>query len=102
MQLILTTIDCLPLAAVRASSHFVLASVPQGGHLGWFDGPLIGSQRHHRWHTKPVMEFLRGAITDLRKEYDLRPVEVSIDQQGWHRCEGAAWKVIDDHEVELA
>ncbi|WVQ99593.1 hypothetical protein IAU59_006729 [Kwoniella sp. CBS 9459] len=59
--------DFLPYQSVQESTHFVLATVPQGGHLGWFDGPYSGpgELRHRRWHVKPTLEFLRAIIADL-------------------------------------
>ncbi|WVF71276.1 hypothetical protein IAT40_006079 [Kwoniella sp. CBS 6097] len=59
--------DFLPYQSVQDSTHFVLATVPQGGHLGWFEGPYIGPGeiRHRRWHVKPTIEFLRAIVDEL-------------------------------------
>lgn len=85
--------DCLPYTAINASSHFVLATVPHGGHLGWFDGPLFGPNKHSRWHVRPVIEFLTGAFNSLK--YELEPLEVK-DVDGWKYSEGTGWKVVED------
>lgn len=53
-----------------------LAVTGGGGHLGWFDGPLIGAEkteeneaeekcRTSRWIRKPIAEFLTAAARDL-------------------------------------
>lgn len=87
--------DCLPYAAVEASTHLVLATVPHGGHLGWFEGSLTGSDHHQRWHVKPVLEFLKGVIDDLVPSTPgveaLKVKEVG----GWKWAEGAGWQVVN-------
>jgi hypothetical protein len=93
--------DCLPYTAVRSSSHFVLGNIPHGGHLGWFDGPLTGPDRHRRWHTQPTMEFFRGVLCDLVYPCDDKTpsLERNIDYDGWSWTEGTKWKVIAEFEV---
>ncbi|WVR06945.1 hypothetical protein IAU60_003981 [Kwoniella sp. DSM 27419] len=84
--------DCLPFSAVRESTHFVLATVPQGGHLGWFDGPLFGPDRHRRWHVRPVLEFLRNVVSELP---DLKLEPVVVRRQGRMFWAGeAGWEVV--------
>ncbi|WWC89242.1 uncharacterized protein L201_004161 [Kwoniella dendrophila CBS 6074] len=60
---------CLPYKAIRESSHCVLATVPQGGHLGWFEGPLTGKDKHKRWHVKPTIEFLTAILESHLPEH---------------------------------
>lgn len=89
----LTDADCLPFAAVEASTHLVLAAVPHGGHLGWFEGSLTGNDRHKRWHVKPVLEFLQGALDELvPMSPKLEPLDVK-EVGGWKWAEGAGWQV---------
>jgi hypothetical protein len=85
--------DCLPYTAITASSHFVLAAVPRGGHLGRFNGPLFGPERHNRWHVRPVLEFLTGALDSLK--YEMEPLEVK-DVGRWKYAEGTGWMVVED------
>lgn len=87
------TSDCLPYSAIKASSHFVLATVPHGGHLGWFDGPLLGPDHHSRWHVKPVIEFLTGALNSLK--YEMDPLQVK-NVDGWKCAEETGWMVVED------
>lgn len=89
--------DCLPYTAIEASSHLVLAAVPHGGHLGWFDGSLFGPDRHRRWHVKPVLEFLRGALDELGDKSACEPLEVK-EVGGWKWAEGAGWQLV--HPLE--
>jgi len=86
-------LDCLPYPAITASSHFVLATVPHGGHLGWFNGPLFGPDSHSRWHVKPVIEFLTGALDSLK--YEMGPLQVK-EVGGWKYAEGTGWMVVED------
>ena len=88
--------DCLPYTAITASSHFVLAAVPHGGHLGWFDGPLFGPDKHRRWHVRPVIEFLTGALNSL--QYEMEPLTVK-EAGGWKYAEGTGWMVVEDTYV---
>ncbi|ORY20635.1 alpha/beta hydrolase protein [Naematelia encephala] len=88
--------DCLPYPAVRESSHFVLAAVPHGGHLGWFNGPLFGPDRHRRWHVQPTLEFLRGVLTDIPAE-PLPALEVKKDGD-WCWAGGASWNLVNEQE----
>ena len=93
--------DCLPYVAVESSSHFVLATVPHGGHLGWWDGPLTGPDRHRRWHTRPVVEFFRGLLNDIVYAGDgkMPTLERHIDYDGWSCVEGTRWKVMAEFEL---
>ncbi|ODN94221.1 anon-23da protein [Cryptococcus wingfieldii CBS 7118] len=93
--------DCLPFSAIRSSSHMVLAGVPQGGHLGWFDGPLFGPERHRRWHVRPIIEFLRGVIQTLPKsasEKALPVIKVVEKENGWCWVRDVGWRVLDEDE----
>ncbi|WWD17204.1 hypothetical protein CI109_101642 [Kwoniella shandongensis] len=93
--------DCLPYAAVHASSHFVLAAVPQGGHLGWFEGPLTGPDRHRRWHVKPVLEFFRGVLQNLPEpRANIKRMEVR-KAGDWNWVGDVGWKLVDE-QVECA
>lgn len=92
--------DCLPFQTVKNSSHFVLAAVPYGGHLGWFNGPFTGKDRHRRWHTRPVLEFLRASV-DLPWK-GVEKVNV-VQKEGWSWSGGIGWRVVDDgKQAELA
>lgn len=90
--------DCLPYTAITASSHFVLATVPHGGHLGWFDGPLLGPLKHRRWHVRPVIEFLTGALNSLDAGFKV-PALVVKESGGWKYAEGTGWMVVEDVSV---
>ncbi|WVQ81757.1 hypothetical protein IAT38_003882 [Cryptococcus sp. DSM 104549] len=91
--------DCLPYPAIRASSHLVLAAVPQGGHLGWFDGPLTGPERHRRWHVRPIIEFLRGAVQELQPlPKEVAGAEVRKGEDGWCFVGEVGWRVVGDEE----
>jgi predicted alpha/beta-fold hydrolase len=85
--------DCLPYTAITASSHFVLAAVPHGGYLGWFNGPLLGPDKHSRWHVRPVIEFLTGALNSLK--YEIEPLVVK-ESGGWKFAEETGWMVVED------
>lgn len=92
---------CLPYTAVQSSSHFVLATIPHGGHLGWWDGPLTGPDRHRRWHTRPTMEFFRGVLNDVVYASDdkIPMLDRHVDYDGWSCVDGTKWKVIAEFEV---
>lgn len=103
----LTRSDCLPFNAIESSSHLVLAAVPHGGHLGWFDGDLFGPDRHRRWHVKPVLEFLQGALDELGSQSSgsagsCEPLQVK-EAGGWKWAEGAGWQVAHplDNKVKM-
>ena len=85
--------DCLPYTAIESSSHLVLAAVPHGGHLGWFDGSLLGPDRHKRWHVKPVLEFFQGALDELGSAGGSEVLEVK-EVGGWKWAEGVGWQVV--------
>ncbi|KAK8864489.1 hypothetical protein IAR55_001739 [Kwoniella newhampshirensis] len=89
--------DLLPYAAVHASTHFVLATVPQGGHLGWFDGPLTGPDRHRRWHIRPVLEFLKGIMQNLPERTPMTNERIEVKTEGdWNTVGDVKWKVMDE------
>jgi hypothetical protein len=89
-------IECLPYDTISGSSHFALAAVPHGGHLGWFDGPLTGPEKHRRWHVRPTLEFLTGALNELDAPSECTVPLVIKDQGGWKWADGIGWKVVDD------
>ena len=84
--------ECLPYQTVQTSTHFVLAAVPHGGHLAWFDGPWSGPDRHRRWHVRPVLEFLRAAM-ELPND-PVVPLQV-VEKEGWFWSGDAGWKVVE-------
>ncbi|WVO16146.1 hypothetical protein L204_103816 [Cryptococcus depauperatus] len=93
--------DSLPYAAIRNSSHMVLAEVPQGGHLGWFDGPFLGPDKHRRWHVRPIVEFLRGAIQELpisSSEKALKDIVVRKKKDGWCWVDEVGWRIVREEE----
>lgn len=112
--------DCIPYHSIEKSSHFVLAIVPRGGHLGWFDGPWSGPQVHRRWHMQPISEYFRAALLDVRAKADgapaptdpwYAPVEVDRDDDEWMWVRGVVdadtgarvgWKVVAEGEREAA
>ena len=66
--------------------------------MGWFDGDLFGPDRHRRWHVKPVLEFLQGALDELSSASSTlgsgscEPLQVK-EVGGWKWAEGAGWQV---------
>ncbi|WWC70080.1 uncharacterized protein I206_104026 [Kwoniella pini CBS 10737] len=93
---------CLPYKAIRQSTHFVLATISQGGHLGWFEGPLFGKDKHERWHIKPTIEFLKG-IQDISDSttYKTDSDTLEIRRVGdWTWVGDVGWLVLDEIDEE--
>jgi hypothetical protein len=56
---------------------------------------LFGPDNHSRWHVKPVIEFLAGALNTLK--YEMEPLQVKVkDVGGWKYAEGTGWMVVED------
>ncbi|OCF33030.1 hypothetical protein I316_05368 [Kwoniella heveanensis BCC8398] len=98
-----------PTLGISALDDPIVSGVPQGGHLGWFDGPYTGpgEVRHRRWHVKPTLEFLRAIVADLpssaqahartrklRKVGDWCFAGEGINTQGWYGKAEVGWKVV--------
>lgn len=114
--------DCIPYHAIEKASHFVLATVPRGGHLGWFNGPWSGPDVHSRWHMHPISEYFRAALLDVRSKEQSSdpvatadaweiPVEVERDTDDWTWVRGmidcdtgarVGWKVVARGEREAS
>ena len=112
--------DCIPYQAIEKASHFVLATVPRGGHLGWFNGPWSGPEVHRRWHMQPVSEYFRAALIGVRSQEETGisaavtdaweiPLEVERDNDDWTWVRGMVdgdtgarigWKVVARGERE--
>ncbi|WRT66465.1 uncharacterized protein IL334_003424 [Kwoniella shivajii] len=90
---------CLPHKAIRQSSHVILATVPQGGHLGWFEGPLLGLNKHRRWHVKPTIEFLKANLA--LPEGHIGPADSSQSARydgDWTWVGEVGWMLIDEKD----
>ncbi|WWD03072.1 hypothetical protein V865_001117 [Kwoniella europaea PYCC6329] len=88
---------CLPYKAIRQSSHCVLATVSQGGHLGWFEGPLVGKNKHKRWHVKPTIEFLRGILDSNSTNVGKNKEQLLVRREGdWTWIGEVGWMVLDE------
>lgn len=67
----------------------MLAKVPGGGHMGFFEGPWTGRGKRERWMIKPIVEFLRATAPSSAE-----PVEqilVEKEEGGWFRYGKVAW-----------
>nr|XP_018262890.1 anon-23da protein [Kwoniella dejecticola CBS 10117]OBR85048.1 anon-23da protein [Kwoniella dejecticola CBS 10117] len=86
---------CLPYKAIRRSTHCVLATVSQGGHLGWFEGPPFGKDKHKRWHVKPTIEFFQG-ILDLPCNMSSPTKDTGRRVGDWTWVGDVGWMVLDE------
>ncbi|KAL7418672.1 hypothetical protein Q5752_006355 [Cryptotrichosporon argae] len=72
--------DALPLPEIHDSTHVYAAITGSGGHLGWFDGPLVSggsAGRKRRWILRPASEYLTAAARDLAPRGSVRVVRGS-------------------------
>lgn len=81
----------LPVDEISASTHAVLAVTSHGGHLGWFEGPFLGSASRpsqKRWIIKPISEYITAVLDHTKDEAQSRPV-VEQDEDGWRWVRGS-------------
>lgn len=59
----------IPFEIAAKNPWVCIATTKHGGHLGWFEGPLLGREGTppHRWVKKPVLEWF-AAILDVEDE----------------------------------
>jgi len=81
----------LPEETSRESSHVILAKMPGGGHMGFFDGPWSGRGKRERWMIKPILEFLQ-AMGPSEPVSLVKPLLVEKEEGGWFRCGTVTWR----------
>jgi hypothetical protein len=73
---------------VDANPYVALMVTAGGGHLGWFSGRRKSGPGLDRWVTRPVVEWLRASVEDLRGVHGEKGARVYTNTEGWITEEG--------------